>query len=535
MHASALILVAIGLFAAGYLFYGRYLAAKFNLDPVRKTPAAEINDGRDYVPTRIPVLLGHHFASIAGAAPIIGPVIAAVFGWVPVALWILFGSIFMGGAHDISALVASVRHRGSSIGEVIETHIGKSGKKLFLTFAWFLIVLVIAAFIDAVTSVFIQTPATATSSGLFILLAVLFGLAVYRMHAPLWISSIIGVGLLTGCIILGLRLPVMLPAFIWKMILFGYIFIAAVVPVWILLQPRDYLNAFLLYMLLVAGVTGILAADPVIQAPAFTAFNIPKLGTLFPILFVTVACGAISGFHALVSSGTTSKQLARETDARPVAYGSMLIEGLLSIIALITAATLLTGRYSDMLAKGGAIGVFSAGIGRFVTRIGIPEAAGKTFAALAISAFAMTTLDTATRLGRFMFQEFFESAGRLRFLYQNRYFATFVTIAAAALLTLTGTQTTIWPLFGAANQLLASLVLLAISVWLAGQGQKNGFVLYPMFFMFCVTLTALGFMVYRNAAVRNFPLLILSVLLLAVAVVLILEAVRSLKSKKRPA
>ena len=529
MPASVLIIASIALFLAAYIVYGRFLVRKFDLDPRRKTPAVEFNDGTDYVPTKAPVLLGHHFASIAGAAPIIGPIIAAAFGWVPVVLWIVFGSIFMGGVHDMSSLVASIRHGGKTIGEVIEEYIGKSGKKLFLVFAWFLVVLVIAAFIDAVTSVFIRTPSTATSSGLFIILAIVFGLSVYRMKAPLWISSIVGVGLLAGCIVLGLQMPIEMSANAWKTILFSYIFIAAVVPVWILLQPRDYLNSYLLYMLLIASVVGIIFANPTVTAPAFTGFTHPKLGLLFPILFVTVACGAISGFHSLVSSGTTSKQLAKETDALPIGYGSMLIEGLLSVIALITAVTILSVKYDGLLAKGGPIEVFSAGIGSFLAKLGIPQAAGKTFAALAISAFALTTLDTATRLGRFMFQEFFESGSKLNILNKNRYIATLATIAAAALLTFTGTKTTIWPLFGAANQLLASLVLLTVTVWLASKGKKNAFVRYPMFFMFCVTLTALGFMVYKNIVTVNIPLIILSILLFAVAVVLVLEAVKSLK------
>jgi carbon starvation protein len=485
---------------------------------------------------------------------------AAVFGWVPVLLWVLIGSIFLGGVHDLSALVASVRHGGKTIGEVIEDHIGKTGKLLFLVFAWSVVVLVIAAFADAVSSVFVKEPATATSSFLFIVVAVLFGLSVYRLRTPLWLSSIIGVALLAGCIALGLRFPLAAsgdtwvfpwitqtaeglrlgaielastPAAKWKIILFVYVFFAAVAPVWVLLQPRDYLSSFLLYAILIAGVVGIFAANPTIESPRFTAFNVEGRGFLFPILFVTVACGAISGFHSLVSAGTTAKQLNREPDAKPIAYGSMLIEGLLAVIALITATTILRGRYDELMAPGGGgpIAVFSSGIGSFVSHLGISEQAGVTFAALAISAFALTTLDTATRLGRFMFQEFFEGIPGLRVLSRSRYVGTLATIAAAMVLTFSGAKAKLWPMFGSANQLLASLTLLAITVWLARLGKKNGFVKYPMYFMFCVTLTALCFMAYRNLKpeTRNIPLLVMSLVLLGVAVALVAAAWRSLR------
>jgi len=481
--------------------------------------------------------MGHHFASIAGAAPIIGPIVAAVFGWIPVLLWILIGSIFLGGVHDYSSLAASIRHGGKTIGEVIEEHIGKAGKRLFLAFAWSLVVLVIAVFAHAVANVFVKEPATATSSLLFIVVAILFGMSVYRLKAPLWLSSIIGVALLTGCIALGLRFPIILSSDpmhaynLWKVILFIYVFFAAVAPVWVLLQPRDYLCSFLLYAILIAGVVGIFAAKPKMEFPAFTAFNVEGVGLLFPILFVTVACGAISGFHSLVSAGTTAKQLNKETDAKPIAYGSMLIEGLLAVIALITATTILRGKYDELMAPGGggAIGVFSSGIGNFVAHLGVPEKAGATFAALAISAFALTTLDTATRLGRFMFQEFFEGIGKQTVLSSNRYIGTLVTIALAAFLTFSGTQSKLWPLFGSANQLLASLALLAVTVWLAKLGKKNGFVKIPMLFMFCVTVAALCFLVYKNAVDRNIPLVIISIVLLGVAVTLVVKATQSLK------
>ena len=378
-------IVALVSLAIGYVVYGRYIARKYGLDPGRPTPAHTRRDGVDYVPAKAPVLMGHHFASIAGAAPIIGPVVAATFGWVPVLLWILIGSIFMGGVHDFSALVASVRHDGGTMGEVIEEYVGRTGKRLFLAFAWSLVVLVISVFAHSVSNVFVKAPATASSSFLFIVIALAFGLSVYRLKAPLWVSSIVGVALIGACIALGLRFPWELPADTWKIVLFVYVFFASVTPVWILLQPRDYLCSFLLYAVIIAGVIGIVAANPQIQSPGLTAFSPEGVGAMFPILFVTVACGAISGFHSLVSAGTTAKQLDRETDAKPVAYGSMLIERLLAVMALITATAITRGRYTEFMSEGGggAIAVFSTGLGTFLAKLGISQQAGTTFAALA--------------------------------------------------------------------------------------------------------------------------------------------------------
>jgi carbon starvation protein len=328
---------------------------------------------------------------------------------------------------------------------------------------------------------------------------------------------------------MGLKFPCELSADTWKIILFVYVFFASVTPVWILLQPRDYLCSFLLYAVIIAGVIGIFAANPQIQSPGLTAFNVEGMGTLFPILFVTVACGAISGFHSLVSAGTTAKQLNRETDARPVAYGSMLIEGLLAVMALITATAITRGQYTEFMSEGGggAIAVFSTGLGTFLAKLGISQRAGTTFAALAISAFALTTLDTATRLGRFMFQEFFEEAGKKTFLGSNRYVGTLVTITAAAL-TFTGSRATLWPLFGSANQLLASLTFLAVTVWLTRLGRTSTFIKIPMVFMFCVTITALACLVYKNLRDGNYVLVVMAVLLLGVAVTLVAKAWASL-------
>ncbi|MBN2031541.1 carbon starvation protein A [bacterium] len=531
MSASWLMAIAIVVFIIGYRFYGKFLTRRFDVDPQKQTPAHKMSDGIDYVPAKTPVLLGHHFSSIAGAGPILGPIMAAVFGWVPVFLWILLGSLFIGGVHDFSSVMASIRHGGKSIGEVIEGHIGHGVKQLFLFFAWFTLVVVIAVFCKIVATTFEQTPSAAMSSFLFIILAILFGLSIYRWRVPLGIGTLVGVLFLLACVLLGLRFPIYLTENTWMVLLFGYVFIAAVTPVWILLQPRDFLNSFLLYFILIGGVVGIFVTHPTIQLPAFTRIN-TDLGLIFPILFVTVACGAISGFHSLVASGTTSKQLNKETDALLIGYGSMLIEGILAIVALVCAVTvagIAQENYSQWVNSEGPINIFSRGVGSLIASLGIPEKTGITFAALSISAFCLTTLDTATRLGRFLFQEIFHSDKKSNVLSSNRSVGTLATIGLAALLAFSGTSTTLWPLFGSANQLLAAIALLTITVWLAEIRKKNRFVKYPMIFMFGVTLTALGSLIYTNVAEKNITLLIFAVLLFGLAFVLVIQAAKRLK------
>lgn len=557
MSASILIIIGAAFLICGYIFYGRYIANKLGISNENQTPAHIINDGIDYVPARWQILLGHHFASIAGAAPIIGPITAAVFGWLPVFLWIVLGSIFAGAVHDFTSLIASIRHGGQSIGKVIEKQIGVQGKRLFLIFSWFTLILVISAFTMLVAKTFVTNPEVGTSSSLFILLALLFGVSIYRMKTHLGITTVVGVVLLFFCIWLGTKLPIILPGGeiaahqTWTGIILIYIFIASVTPVWILLQPRDYLNSFLLYFVLIIGFIGIIVKNPSIEFPAFTRFIDPKLGSMFPILFVTVACGAISGFHSLVASGTTAKQLNRESDARPIGYGGMLIEGVLAIIALITAVVLLPSRYGFFFpetGKANPIALFANGIGGFVVKLGIPENVGITFAAMAVSAFALTSLDTATRLGRFAFQEFFRSPNpsKLGSFLTNRSVATSLTILPAGILALSGSYQAIWPIFGSANQLLAALALLAGSVWIARKKEKNGFLRYPMFFMFAVTLSALSILIYKKillitrfllhgqvpetfSLTGTFFLLIIAILLFVVAIVLVIESFRSLK------
>lgn len=520
----------------GYKYYGDFVKKRLGVDETRETPAHTNYDGVDYVPAKAPVLLGHHFASIAGASPIIGPIVAAVFGWVPVVLWILVGGIFMGAVHDFSSLMASVRNQGRSIGEVVEERIGRDGKKLFLVFSFFALILVVSAFMIIVAQTFVANPSAGTSSILFIILAVFFGMFVYRRKAPLAIASGIGIVLLFIAIYLGLQYPLNLSFNTWLILLTIYIFVASTTPVWILLQPRDYLNSFLLYFLMIGGFIGVFIASPEIHLEAYTSFN-QDIGMMFPLLFVTVACGAISGFHSLVASGTTSKQLDSEKDAKLIGYGGMLIECSLSILAIITAAILTKSQYADAISNGGPVALFSAGVGSFMSQLGIAVSTGTTFAALAVSAFALTSLDTATRLCRFTFQEFFSpvKGEKASVLNTNRFIGTTVTVAVGASLAFSGKWELLWPLFGTANQLLAALALLAVSLWLAARGIRYGFTMIPMVFMFAVTITALVVLLKKYYLESQFLLLLFTIGLLVVAVMLIVLAYKRFGLKKHDA
>ncbi len=493
--ALVLMIASIIFFIAGYVFYGRYVANRFDIDPSRETPAHKLNDGIDYEPARKLELMGHHFASIAGAAPIIGPITAAVYGWVPVFGWIVLGGIFIGAVHDFSSLMASVRHQGKSIGKIIEDEIGSVGKFFFLVFSWTTLVLVVAVFSVIVAKTFVEVPHAATASVLFLIIAVVWG-AIPKKNIA--IATVIGVVLMAGAILVGVKLPISLSFDSWLTVLFGYIFLAAILPVGLLLRPRDYLNAYLLFGALVLALVGIIVARPAIQSPAFSSFNVPNFGPMFPILFVTVACGAISGFHSLVASGTVAKQLSNEKHAKAIGFGSMLLESFLAVIALIAAITFTRPEYLQILKDGGPVTLFSRGVGGFAASIGIPEGVAVTFLSLAVSAFALTSLDTATRIGRFMFQEFFARPGRPSLLSRSRYISTAVTVCAAGLLAYTGSYAAIWPIFGSANQLLAALALLTITIWLINRGKRAMFVLIPMLFMMVVTLSALATLMYTN-------------------------------------
>lgn len=565
MSAIWIIVMAIVLLVCGYIFYGGWLAKKWGIDPSRPTPAHTLEDGVDYVPAKAPVLLGHHFSSIAGAGPINGPIQAAVFGWVPVFLWVVIGGIFFGAVHDFGSLFASIRHKGQSIGAVINESIGPTAKKLFLVFAFLTLVLVVAAFASIVCGTFQATytesgavdvaasaanGSTAMISSLFILVAVLFGFFVYRKHAPVWISSIIGVALLVGIIILGLRVPIYLPGSTWMLIIGVYIAIASVTPVWILLQPRDYLCSFLLYAMMIAAIVGVFGSNPILDIPAFTGWadNISTLGFLFPALFITIACGAISGFHSLVGSGTTAKQLDNESQARPIAYGGMLIESLLAVIALC-AVGFVWGEFADRSLVN-PVAVFATGISKMLATIpGLAnvETAAYAIVILAVSAFCLTSLDTATRLARYMFQEFFLKEGEtpktvtgFRKVLVNPYFATLVTVVLGIWLGATG-YAKIWPLFGAANQLLAGLALLAVAAWLGNIGKSNKMFIIPMGFMLVVTITSLVMtsiskwtVIFAGAAVgADWIQGIFAIVLIVLAFILAIQGIKTLATMKK--
>lgn len=539
--ALVLVLVSIVVFLIAYVTYGAWLCKKWGIDPKRETPAHTLKDGVDYVPASPGVVLGHHFASIAGAGPITGPIAAAMFGWLPVYLWIIIGSIFFGGVHDFGSLFASLRHDGKSIGKIISTTMGDSGKRLFSIFAWLTLLLVEAAFIAIVVGTFVDIPAVATTSLLFIVVAIIFGYATNRLSVNTAVATIIGLIGIGISIYLGTVYGIKLSTTTWTIIIMVYIFIASVTPVWILLQPRDYLNSYLLYAMLAGSVLGLILYRPGIEAPAYSGFEVNNQ-YMFPILFVTVACGAISGFHSLVGSGTTAKQLSSEKDAKLVGYGAMLIEGVLAVIALITV----TYVAKDSLTATTPPAIFANGVGEFMTTFGVPKDFGVTFISLSVSAFALTSLDTATRLGRFIFQEFFEKKAEEKAsesVLANKYVATTITVLLGGLLCVAGWKN-VWPIFGSANQLLAALALLVLAVWLKQTGKSNKMIIVPMVFMVVVTMVALVLLFKDNiapifgsgqAVAANWILSVLSFGLFILAVIFIGYAYKALTQDKKTA
>lgn len=508
MSAVLLIVLAIVIFLVAYVTYGRYLAKAWGIDPSKDTPAHTMSDGVDYCPAKTPVLLGHHFSSIAGAGPINGPIQAAFFGWIPVFLWIVIGGIFFGAVQDFGSIFVSIRHKGKSLGEVIEENIGHRCKVLFTVFAWLVLILVVAAFADIVASSFtIVDPAVSTANGsvataslLFIPVAIVFGFLVHRKNAPVLLSTIAGILVLTGCIAFGLAYPIDMPKNFWIGFVFVYVCVASVTPVWVLLQPRDYLSSFLLYFMIGAAIVGIIGAQPSIQTPAFVGFKVGS-NYLFPVLFITVACGAVSGFHSLIGSGTTSKQLDNEKDALAIGYGSMLIECVLAVISLIAIGVVSSnGAIPEGMASPTV--VFASAISGFFGKMGFGETAVTatyTIIALAVSAFCLTSLDTATRLGRFMFQELFAGKEGEKNILSNMYVATGITAFLGFVLCLAGYQN-VWPLFGACNQLVAVPAFLAVAVFLARKGKKNKMLYFPMIFMLCATLSSLALSLKGNIA-----------------------------------
>ena len=570
MNTLVLLLICVAVLACGYIFYGRWLCKQWGVGENNEpTPAHTLEDGVDYVPAKAPVLMGHHFSSIAGAGPITGPIGAAMFGWLPVTLWVLVGGIFFGGVHDFGALFASLRHKGQSIGEIISTNMSRRAKRLFIIFAYLTLILVVAAFASIVASTFgatyvdgvLDKAASASNatvamvSLLFIVVAIAFGFCVYRRNTPMLISTVLGVIAIVICMAVGMNFhPLYFSTKTWMIVVGVYIAIASVTPVWILLQPRDYLSSFLLYAMLVVAVVGVVGAHPNINPdlfPAFAGFAVDNgngVQYLFPILFTTVACGAISGFHSLVSSGTTSKQLYKETDAKPIAYGGMLLE---CVLAILTLCAIAYARETGHTA--GATDIFAGGIAAMVATI--PGLAGAehilyTLLVLTYSAFCLTSLDTATRLARFMFQEFWLEPGQTakditsgwKKVAVNPYFATILTVVLGIVLGMTG-YSKIWGLFGAANQLLAALGLLAVATWLGNVGKNNKMFLIPMCFMMVVTICSLILIVKNQIGIiaagtgdwGPYAQVIFGILLIVLAIVLAIEGAQTLSHKKKTA
>ena len=583
MNALIILLVAIAVLVCGYVFYGGWLAKQWGIDPSRPTPAHEFEDGKDYVPAAPYVVLGHHFSSIAGAGPINGPIQAAIFGWVPVLLWVLIGGIFFGAMHDFGALFASIRHKGQTLATVIAQNIDDTAKKLFCIFSYLTLILVVAAFASIVASTFAVAPVptddaakavavetgnlanmrTAMISVLFIVVAVIYGVATRGRKLPTAINILSAIAIIVVVVALGYNLPLIaLDNTTWMILVGLYILVASVAPVWILLQPRDYLSSYLLYGMIALALVGIIGAGVMgnaasLDIPAFTGFSaaagtskVAASGFLFPALFITIACGAISGFHSLVASGTTSKQLDREAEAQPIAYGGMLLECLVAVISLCAVAFVFSGYMDGAYAS--PTQVFAAGLSQMLACVpGLAGAESVAYAllVLAVSVFCLTSLDTATRLGRYMFQELFTPHGMeasdltgWRAVLVNPWVATIITVVLGVGLGMTGYQL-VWPLFGAANQLLAALGLLAVCAWLGNAGRNNKMFYVPMAFMMVVTLTSLALTVWAKIGLlaagtmdaATVLQLVIGVLLMVFAVILAVKGCKTIFGKKRVA
>ena len=505
MNGLVIVLIGIVALSAGYLLYGRWLAKKWGIDPKAKTPAYTHEDGQDYVPSSKFTVFSHQFSSIAGAGPVTGPILASVFGWVPVLLWLIIGGLFFGAVQDFGALYASVKNEGKSMGMIIEKYIGKTGRKLFMLFCWLFTLLVIAAFTDMVAGTFngvgldsaetaYANSAAASISMLFIVVAVIFGVIqkhVGKMNE--WVKAVVAIALLVAMFAVGMKLPIYTSKTAWIYIIMAYLFLASVLPMWLLMQPRDYMTTFMLLGMIIGAVVGVVVAHPQMQLNAFNGFNVNGSG-LFPTLFVTIACGAVSGFHSLVSSGTSSKTVSNEKDMPMIGYGAMVVESVLGIVALVVVGAVAVGGTKP---EGTPFAIFSSGVAGFLEKLGVPVQVATVFMTMCVSALALTSLDSVARIGRMSFQELFygESTDPKQMtpaqrVLTNKYFATVITLFFGYLLTLGG-YSNVWPLFGSANQLLAAMVLIALAVFLKTTG-RTGWTLYiPMFVMLAVTFTAL--------------------------------------------
>ena len=568
MNGLVIVLIGIVLLGAGYLLYGRWLAKKWGLDPKAKTPAVKYEDGEDFVPSSKFTVFSHQFSSIAGAGPVTGPILASVFGWVPVLLWLIIGGLFFGAVQDFGALYASVKNEGKSMGMIIEKYIGKMGRKLFMLFCWLFTLLVIAAFTDMVAGTFDAFPASAAGqaeadpvfangaaasvSMLFILVAVILGIILKKVtKINEIVKGVIAVALIVVMFAVGMQLPIYASKTVWIYIIMVYLFLASVLPMWLLMQPRDYMTTYMLLGMIIGAVVGVVVAHPDMQLNAFNGFTLVAAdgskSYLFPTLFVTIACGAVSGFHSLVSSGTSSKTIRNEKDMPMVGYGAMVVESLLGIIALVVVgAVAVNGTKPD----GTPFSIFSAGVAGFLETLGVPVEIATVFMTMCVSALALTSLDSVARIGRMSFQELFyedttdpAKMSGIRKVLTNKYFATIITLFFGWLLCLGG-YNNVWPLFGSANQLLAALVLIALSVFLKTTG-RTGWTLYiPMLTMLAVTFTALiqkFIALVSNVASGNATFLvdglqlIIAVLLMVLGVLVATSCFKKLFKKKEQA
>lgn len=561
MNTLVIVVIAAVCLLAGYTLYGRWLANKWGIDPKAKTPAVLKEDGQDYVPTNGWVVFAHQFSSIAGAGPVTGAIQAAAFGWLPVLLWILIGGIFFGAVTDFGALYASVKNEGKSMGLLIEKYIGKTGRKLFLLFCWLFTLIVIAAFADMVAGTFNAYTVTeegttvlaeladvngaAGSISLFFMgFAVVFGLLQKKFNLDGWKEVVLGLLFTFASLALGMNMPLIAGKSTWLYVTFAYIFLASVLPMWLMKQPRDYMTTFMFVGMILGAVAGLLVAHPNMNLPVYTGFQNEKLGNLFPILFVTVACGAVSGFHSLVSSGTSSKTIENEKDMVKVGYGAMVLESLLAVLALCVAGAAASA--DGTAAVGTPFQIFSNGVAGFLEMFGLPVYIAQCFMTMCVSALALTSLDAVARIGRMSFQELFsvddmEHAEGWRKLLCNKYFSTVVTLLIGYLLTQIG-YANIWPLFGSANQLLSALVPITLCVFLKVTGRENRTLFPPLIVMLCVTFTAL---VQRAIAmVKAFSAgtgvfmveglqLVLAILLMLLGVIIVYTSGKELFNKKK--
>ena len=556
MNTLVIVLIAVVVLGLGYVLYGRHIAKKWGIDSKAETPAVKYNDGKDYVPTNGWTVFSHQFSSIAGAGPVTGAIQAAVFGWLPVLLWILIGGVFFGAVTDFGALYASVKNQGKSMGMLIEKYIGKLGRKLFLLFCWLFSLLIIAVFADMVSGTFTafdavtgaKLPAASTNGSagmvsiMFMLFAVVFGLIQKKFNFSGWKEFVLGVVFIVVSFAIGMKVPIILGKDGWSYIVFAYIFIAAIMPIWLMKQPRDYMTTIMFVCMIAGAALGLIIGHPTMNLPVFTGFKNEQLGTMFPILFVTVACGAVSGFHSLVSSGTSSKTIANEKDMLKVGYGAMILESVLAVLALCVAGA---AAKNGIPAEGTPFQIFSRGVAGFFEKMGLSVHFSTVFMTMCVSALALTTLDAVARIGRMSFQELFsvddmKNAKPWRKLLCNTYFSTIFTLACGFVLTKIGYQT-IWPLFGSANQLLSALVLITLCVFLKVTGRSNKMLFPPMIIMLCVTFTALiqrvvGLVKSLVAGQEIFASviqLVVAVLLITLALIIAVNSFKSyVRSKK---